>query len=59
MKHLTYLIYIILFEALVLVGPAYVVFWKGNSEAWMLLCILSLFAYSPMKWIHGIDKDAK
>lgn len=54
MSYVTYLIYIILFEGLVLGGTGYAVFVLGHSGWWFLLAvILSGAAYSPKKWIHG------
>jgi Na+/H+ antiporter NhaC len=47
----TYLIYIIFYEALVLGGCAYIVFGLGKSGWWFLLAVgLSNAAYSPKKW---------
>lgn len=57
MKYVTYLIYIILWEALVFGGLGYAVFVLGHSGWWMLAAVfIGGFAYSPMKWIHGVDK---
>jgi hypothetical protein len=54
MKYLTYLLYIIFWELLVIGGAGYAVFIKGASGWWFLLAIyLSSVAYSPKKWIHG------
>jgi len=54
MKHLTYLIYIILWESAVLGGFGYVVFFMGASGWWMLLAmVLSAGAYRPESWIYG------
>ena len=56
MKEITYLIYIILWEGLIFGGTAYVVFWMGNSAWFFALAILiGSCAYSPRKWIHGLD----
>ena len=54
MKYLTYLIYIIAFEGLVLGGTGYAVFVLGKSGWWFLLAlIVSGAAYEPQTWIHG------
>lgn len=54
MKYLTYLIYIIAFEGLVLGGTGYAVFVLGESGWWFLLAlIVSGAAYKPQTWIHG------
>ena len=54
MKYLTYLIYILLFESMVLGGIGYAVFVLDHNGWWMLLAVfLSASAYSPTKWIHG------
>jgi hypothetical protein len=51
---ITYLIYIVVYETLVLGGCAYVVFWKGASPWWFVLAVmLSNAAYKPSHWIHG------
>ena len=56
MKYLTYLIYIVLFEGMVLGGTGYAVFVAGFSGWWFLLAIyVSAHAYSPAKWIHGLN----
>lgn len=48
---ITYLIYIIFYESLVLGGTAYIVFGLGFNEWWWLLAILfSGAAYSPKTW---------
>lgn len=48
---LTYLIYILTWEALVIGGCAYLVFWRGaNSEWFWLAVLLSFCSYSPKKW---------
>jgi hypothetical protein len=53
----TYLIYILVFETLVLGGTGYAVFVLGHSGWWWLLAILiGGMAYSPRKWIHGVEK---
>ena len=57
MKYFTYLIYILLYETLVIGGIGYAVFVLDHSGWWMLLAvILSSAAYPPSKWIHG-EKD--
>lgn len=53
-KAITYLIYIVLFEALVLGGAGYVVFGLGRHPGWFALAIfMSFCAYKPQQWIHG------
>lgn len=48
---ITYLIYIVLWEALVIGGSAYVIFWLNKSPWWILLGIfLSGCSMSPAKW---------
>jgi hypothetical protein len=48
---LSYTIYIVLYEALVIGGCGYVTFGLGHSGWWWLLAILfSSGAYSPSKW---------
>lgn len=48
---ITYLIYIIIWEAMVFGGFGYVVFGLGKSEWWMLLAVLmSANAYKPESW---------
>lgn len=48
---ITYLIYIIIWEAMVLGGFGYVVFVLGKSGWWMLLAVLmSASAYKPKRW---------
>ena len=48
---ITYLIYIIIWEAMVLGGFGYVVFGLGKSGWWMLLAVLmSASAYKPESW---------
>lgn len=40
-------------------GAGYVVFWLDNSGWWMLAALfLGGCAYSPLKWIHGIDNKS-
>ena len=54
----TYLIYIILWKTLVLVGGGYVVFILEKSGWWMVLAVfLSGAAYSPKKWRKLLTKD--
>jgi hypothetical protein len=56
--YVTYLIYIVLYEGLVLGGTGYAVFVLGASGWWFVLAVmLSAAAYSPAKWIHGKDKS--
>lgn len=51
MKYITYLLYIILFESLVLGGTGYAVFMLGFSGYWFILAILiSASAYKPSAW---------
>jgi len=48
---ITYCIYIVLYETLVLGGTGYVVFILGRSNWWMLLgVLLSCGAYKPESW---------
>lgn len=48
---ITYVIYIILWEALIIGGFGYVVFVLNRSGWWMLLAVLlSAFAYKPESW---------
>ncbi len=52
MAHLTYLIYIVLWEGFILGGCAYVVFALGHSGWWFALATpLAGMAYSPRRWI--------
>jgi hypothetical protein len=54
MKYATYLIYILLYEGLVIGGTGYAVFALGASGWWFLLAaLLSSAAYKPADWIHG------
>lgn len=51
MKHFTYLIYILVWESVVIGGCAYLVFWRDASAWWFLLAVLlSVSSYSPAKW---------
>ena len=51
MRALTYLIYIVIWEAATLGTCTYLVFWKGYSGWWFLLAILlSTMAYKPSSW---------
>lgn len=60
MKYLTYLAYIVLWEAFIFGGCAYLVFWKGAHGAWFIFAfILSTSAYPPSQWIHGHKQDSK
>jgi hypothetical protein len=59
---ITYLIYIVFYESLILGGCVYVVFFLNRSGWWFLLAVLlSSSAYSPAQWhklLTGkIDKD--
>jgi hypothetical protein len=57
MREVTYLIYIILWEGLIFGGAGYVVFGLGHSGWWILAAmVISAFAYTPGKWIHGIKE---
>ena len=48
---ITYLIYIILYETLIIGGCGYVVFGLGHSGWWFVLAVLfSGAAYTPKKW---------
>jgi hypothetical protein len=48
---ITYLIYIIIWESMVLGGFGYVVFGLGKSGWWMLLAVfMSSSAYKPENW---------
>lgn len=52
MKAATYLVYIVLWESMVIGGCAYVVFGLGYSGWWFLLALmLSASAYKPKDWI--------
>lgn len=52
MKAVTYLIYIVIYETLVLGGTAYVVFWLGHSGWWFVLAaLMSGSAYPPSSWV--------
>ena len=56
MREITYLIYIILWEGLIFGGTGYVVFWLNHSGWWFLAAaVIGGMAYSPLKWIHGVD----
>lgn len=57
MRELTYLIYIVIFEAMTLGGTWYAVFVLDHSGWWFLLGVfLSAAAYRPETWIHGISR---
>ncbi len=57
MKYVTYLIYILLFEAIVLGGTGYAVFVLGFSGWWFALAVaLSFCAYKPSTWM-GEEKN--
>lgn len=54
MKYLTYLIYIIFWEAMVFGGTGYAVFVLNHSGWWILASVaIGMCAYSPLKCIHG------
>jgi len=56
MREITYLIYIILWETLIFGSVFYAVFNLDHSGWWILAAVLiGGQAYSPLKWIHGID----
>lgn len=59
---ISYLIYIIFWETLIIVGTAYVVFWLNYSPWWWLLGVfLSASAYKPGRWrdlITGPDENS-
>jgi hypothetical protein len=51
MKYITYLLYILLFEGLVLGGTGYAVFVLGFSGWWFILAtVISASAYKPSVW---------
>ena len=53
MKSLTYLIYILAWESMVLGGAYYAVFILNRSGWWFLLAVLlSGAAYKPQNWIY-------
>jgi hypothetical protein len=57
MAYLTYLLYQILWQGLVIGGCAYAVFWRDASGWWFLLAVLmSVAAYSPRRWIGLTEK---
>jgi hypothetical protein len=57
MRELTYLIYILGYETLVLGGCGYVTFGLGHSNWWWVLAVvLSGSAYKPGKWMDGEDE---
>jgi len=54
MNSITYLIYIIFWEALVLGLPLYYILEKGHSAWWLFFAIfLSAASFQPRAWIHG------
>ena len=58
MRALTYLIYIIFWESLVLGGSIYLYGWRGWSGWWVALgFLLSTMAYSPKKWGQLFKED--
>ena len=58
---LSYMVYILMYEALVIGGCGYVVFGLGRSGWWFLLALLmSAGAYKPASWnalLTGVDKS--
>ena len=59
MRALTYLIYIVLWEGMIIVGAGYVVFVLDYSGWWFALALLlSASAYKPTTWIHGGQEKA-
>lgn len=59
MKYWSYLIYILVFETLVLGGTGYAVFCLGHSGWWFLLAtLISGHSYSPAKW-YGLILDTQ
>jgi hypothetical protein len=58
MRALTYLIYIIFWESLVLGGSIYLYGWQGWSGWWVVLGLfLSMSAYGPWRWRELFEKD--
>ncbi len=58
MKSVTYLIYCIFMGVFFVGGAAYAVIEFGRADWWVLVgAFICCLGYSPMKWIHGIDKD--
>lgn len=58
MKYITYLIYIVFYELLILGGTAYAVFVLGASGWWFALAIfMSGAAYKPQQWVGKDTKD--
>ena len=56
-KCITYLVYIVIWESLIFGGAGYAVFVLERSPWFFLLAIIiGGSAYSPMKWIHGVDE---
>lgn len=57
MNSLTYLIYIILYEGLVLGGTGYAVFVLDHSGWWFLLAfVMSGSAYGPSSWAKLMEE---
>ena len=53
MAHLTYLIYIVLWEGFTLGTCGWLVFGQGHSGWWFALAVpLACMAYSPRRWIR-------
>lgn len=58
MKSWTYLIYIVFWDGMIFGGTGYAVFWLNHSGWWFLLALLlGWMAYSPLKWIHGVESS--
>lgn len=56
MREVTYLIYIIFWESMVFGGIGFAVFVLDRSGWWLLVAAtLSMMAYSPASWIHGVN----
>lgn len=54
MKALTYLLYIVFWEAMVIGGSVYLYVALDRSGWWVVLgLLLSDMAYKPERWIHG------
>jgi hypothetical protein len=54
MSYLTYLVYILVYQLIVLGGTGYAVFVLEHSGWWFLLAVLlASCAYKPSQWIHG------
>ena len=54
----TYLLYVVWWDAVLFGGAGYVVFWLDRSPWWFLLAvILSGCSYTPGQWIHGLPRE--